>query len=224
MTLGPLVMCVLSFWQNGWQVQNLHDNPLIGAGAPALRNLGSKATDKIVQPKNQWWRFLSSAFIPSGATCQVASTPVALALSSLIHCVQAGMLVLPCVPGLTTNEMAAKCLGAAADAGCHVAGVLTLFAVVESLWTFALHLDPVLLGPSVLTIPFIYLISAIVGGLGSANLAPSLDACGASAGVCGLLGAWAWQKPVHACHHALCAARLAACTFVYNAQDCCHLL
>ena len=60
--------------------------------------------------------------------------------------------------------------------------------MVESLWTFSLHLDPVLAWPSWLAIPFIYLTSAIVGGLGSANLATSLDACGASAGVCGLLG------------------------------------
>lgn len=67
--------------------------------------------------------------------------------------------------------------------------MLTLFAVVESLWTFALHLDPVLWGCSALSIPFIFLTAAIVGGLASANLAPDLDACGASAGVCGLLGA-----------------------------------
>ena len=82
--------------------------------------------------------------------------------------------------------------------GRAAAGVLTLFVVVESLWTFALHLAPVMRGPSVLTIPGVYLVAAIVGGLGSANLAPSLDACGASGGVCGLLGKLAPGSPAAA--------------------------
>ena len=67
MTIASLALLILSFWQNGWQVENLHDNPLIGAGAPALHNLGSKSTPLILQPSNQWWRFLSSAFLPSGS-------------------------------------------------------------------------------------------------------------------------------------------------------------
>lgn len=68
-TTACLALCITSFGLNGWQVENLHDNPMIGARARALRNLGCKATDKIVQPHNQWWRFLSSAFLPSGAHC-----------------------------------------------------------------------------------------------------------------------------------------------------------
>lgn len=67
MTTACLALVILSFWRNGWQVENLHDNPLIGAGAGALQQLGSKSTPKILQPHNQWWRFLSSAFLPSGA-------------------------------------------------------------------------------------------------------------------------------------------------------------
>ncbi|KAK9803436.1 hypothetical protein WJX73_000731 [Symbiochloris irregularis] len=133
MTIACLALTLVAFGLNSWQVENLHDNPLIGAGAPALRKLGCKATDKIVEPSNQWWRILSSAFIPSG--------------------------------------------------------VLALFAVVESLWTFALHLEAVVRGVPALTIGGLYLVGSIAGGLASANLATTRDSCGASAGVCTLLGA-----------------------------------
>ena len=56
------------------------------------------------------------------------------------------------------------------------------------MFTFGTHLDPVLRRPSILSVSFLYFVSAIVGGLASANLAPSLDPCGGSGGACGLLG------------------------------------
>ena len=67
------------------------------------------------------------------------------------------------------------------------AGVIHLFGVITSLWTFGKYLERVVLLPG-LTVPLLYLVSGIAGAITSASLAYDLDSAGASAGVCGLLG------------------------------------
>ena len=67
------------------------------------------------------------------------------------------------------------------------AGVIHLFGVITSLWTFGKYLERVVLFPG-LTVPLLYLVSGVAGAITSASLAYDLDSAGASAGVCGLLG------------------------------------
>ena len=70
--------------------------------------------------------------------------------------------------------------------GC-LAGVINLFSATTCLWTLGKYLEGVLVLPA-LSVPLIYLVSGISGCLASAVLAIQLDAMGASAAVCGLLG------------------------------------
>ena len=55
------------------------------------------------------------------------------------------------------------------------------------LWTFGRYLERVLLVP-ILAVPAVYMVSGIIGGLASANLAVDRVTVTSSAAICGLVG------------------------------------
>ena len=69
----------------------------------------------------------------------------------------------------------------------HVAGLIQLFCLTTCLWTFGRYLERVLHVPT-LSVVAVYLVSGIMGGLASANLAVDRITVTSSAAVCGLLG------------------------------------
>lgn len=56
---------VLSVWQNSWTLEILEDNPLLGAGASALKTMGATSTSDIANG-HQYWRLLVSPFLGAG--------------------------------------------------------------------------------------------------------------------------------------------------------------
>eukprot|EP00884_Botryococcus_braunii_P008760 jgi/Botrbrau1/17886/Bobra.0498s0004.2 len=70
-------------------------------------------------------------------------------------------------------------------------GAIALFCVLSMLWTLGTMTERFLRLP-ILTLPFIYVGSGVAGALWSANLSVNHSSCGATASICGLLGAvWA---------------------------------
>eukprot|EP00510_Aplanochytrium_minuta_P007721 CAMPEP_0184042526 /NCGR_PEP_ID=MMETSP0955-20130417/66393_1 /TAXON_ID=627963 /ORGANISM="Aplanochytrium sp, Strain PBS07" /LENGTH=464 /DNA_ID=CAMNT_0026333295 /DNA_START=198 /DNA_END=1592 /DNA_ORIENTATION=+ len=67
-TLGFLCVCsimfVVSIASNGWAVEDVQLNPLIGPGVDTLINLGAKETDLIQD--GDWWRLLSPMVLHVG--------------------------------------------------------------------------------------------------------------------------------------------------------------
>ena len=66
--------------------------------------------------------------------------------------------------------------------------MIQLVGNLTSLWSFAKHLERVLPLPW-LSCTAVFLLSGVLGALTSANLNAFYVTCGASGGVCGLLGA-----------------------------------
>lgn len=67
-------------------------------------------------------------------------------------------------------------------------GVIQLLGNVTSLWSFAKHLERVLPLPWLSNLG-VFLVSGVLGAVTSANLNAYYVSCGASGGICGLLGA-----------------------------------
>lgn len=72
-------------------------------------------------------------------------------------------------------------------AACMHAGLIQLFCMSTCLWTFGRYLGRVLMVPA-LSVAAVYLVSGIIGGLASANLAVDRVTVTSTAAVCGLLG------------------------------------
>jgi len=58
-------MLILSFSENGWTIEPLHINPMIGPSAETLIALGAKQTSLIVNG-NEWYRIFSPMFLHAG--------------------------------------------------------------------------------------------------------------------------------------------------------------
>jgi len=59
------VLLITSIALNGWKVEPLNENPMIGPSADTLVKMGAKVTEKIVN-ENQGWRLLSSTVLHAG--------------------------------------------------------------------------------------------------------------------------------------------------------------
>ena len=64
-TAGQVAVYVVALWQNGWLIEQLSHNPLVGPSESALRALGSLSTSDLVD-LHQYWRLLASIFLCSG--------------------------------------------------------------------------------------------------------------------------------------------------------------
>ena len=64
-TAGQVALYVVALWQNGWLIEQLSHNPLVGPSESALRALGSLSTSDLVD-LHQYWRLLASIFLCSG--------------------------------------------------------------------------------------------------------------------------------------------------------------
>lgn len=62
---GYIAVYVLSIWKNGWTVEDLTLNPLVGAAQPALMTLGAQTRASLTED-GQWWRLASSMFVTAG--------------------------------------------------------------------------------------------------------------------------------------------------------------
>ena len=56
---------VLSIGVNGWKIESLKDNPMIGPSAQTLIDVGAKKTSLIVTDR-EWFRLLSPMFLHGG--------------------------------------------------------------------------------------------------------------------------------------------------------------
>lgn len=59
------ILMIASIGVNGWKVENLSENPMIGPSAMTLIKMGAKDTDLIVN-ENEGWRLLTSTILHAG--------------------------------------------------------------------------------------------------------------------------------------------------------------
>lgn len=59
------VLLIASIAMNGWEVESISVNPMIGPSAATLIHMGAKDTNLIVN-ENDWWRLFSSALLHAG--------------------------------------------------------------------------------------------------------------------------------------------------------------
>lgn len=113
---------------------------------------------------------------------------VASLCDSLVNCqASRSLLLLFCIGIYKKNWcMCWSCLQDVSPSG-WCAGLIHLFFITTSLWTFGKYLERVLAVP-ILSVGFVYVVSGFAGAITSANLVIPYNAVGASAGICGLLG------------------------------------
>ncbi|KAK9835214.1 hypothetical protein WJX81_006329 [Elliptochloris bilobata] len=66
LTAANVATFVLALSRNGWQIEVLGSNPLVGPSAAALRDTGAKDTAAMVGGGRELWRLASSLFLCSG--------------------------------------------------------------------------------------------------------------------------------------------------------------
>jgi len=59
------ILMIASIGRNGWEVENLSENPMIGPSAQTLIEMGAKDTERIVQD-GEWWRLLTAMLLHAG--------------------------------------------------------------------------------------------------------------------------------------------------------------
>ena len=59
---------VVALWRNGWQIEALGSNPLVGPSAAALRSAGALDSAAVVDARHELWRLVSGLFVCSGAS------------------------------------------------------------------------------------------------------------------------------------------------------------
>ena len=59
-------MFLLSLSFDNWKLASLSDNPWYGPTADALVDAGALVLPRMNAPGNEWWRLISSVFLPAG--------------------------------------------------------------------------------------------------------------------------------------------------------------
>jgi membrane associated rhomboid family serine protease len=154
------VMFVVSIWKNGWHIESMSSNPMLGPSSDTLLSLGAKQASLI--RLGQWWRLFAPQYLHGSS--------IAFMAFLCCNCVSICFL--------------------SRSSGTHrafsTAGMIHLLMNMSGLWSLGRGLESEF---GFLRIACIYTVSGLSGVLGSAVFIPEIVGVGASGALYGLVGA-----------------------------------